>query len=216
MRGLSALVALAVVAGVAPARAASVDFASTDSDGHPASFAVAELFPLEGAPLAPSHLPSQAIVDQRDETFIPLVTLIQRGGQVVFTNSDHTMHQVYSFSKIRQFAFEIDKGQKSAPVLFDEPGVAAIGCNIHDQMVTFVYVADTPWAVLMDAQGRARLQGVPAGDYRVSVWDPRLMPGYHPEAASLQVSDNGARFKLSIPLVAGQMPGMKHPHSENY
>ena len=199
------------------ASAATVEVAITGTDGRPAAQAVTELFP-ETQPIAlpASRLPSEAIVDQRDETFIPLVTIIRRGGHVSFRNSDHTMHQVYSFSNIKQFAFEVDKGQTSALVAFDRPGVAAIGCNIHDQMVTFVYVADTPWAVSADTNGRAEIRDVPPGHYRVSVWDPQIMPGYHPEAASLQVTNNGAKLSLSIPLLSAGKPGMKHSHTKNY
>jgi plastocyanin len=201
-----------------PSWAATVDVSITGSDGHPAAFAVAELFPQAGSAtsMPPSRLPAEAVIDQRNETFIPLVTVIRRGGHVVFNNSDRTMHQVYSFSTIKQFAFEIDQGQKSAPMTFDQSGVAAIGCNIHDQMVTFVYIADTPWAVRMDVEGHAEIDQVPPGDYRVSVWDPQLMPGYHPEAAALKVTDNGAKLSLSIPLLAGDMPGMKHAHTQSY
>ena len=84
------------------------------------------------------------MIDQRNETFLPLVTIVRKGGQVIFTNNDTTMHQVYSFSPIKQFDFEIDEGRHSEPVVFDKPGVASIGCNIHDHMITYVYVADTP------------------------------------------------------------------------
>lgn len=197
---------------------ATVEVAITGTDGRPAAQAVVELSPEASSAksLPASQLPSQALIDQRDETFIPLVTIIRRGGHVAFRNSDHTMHQVYSFSSIKQFAFEIDKGQTSAPVTFDRHGVAAIGCNIHDHMVTFVYVAKTPWAVSADTQGRAEIRDVPPGNYWVSVWDPQIMPGYHPKAASLQVTDNGAKLSLSIPLLSGNKPGTKRPHAHSY
>ena len=208
--------ALALCAST-PVWAASVDVNITSTDGHPAAFAVAELFPMEPAAATPaSHLSDEAIIDQRDETFFPLVSIIRRGGHVVFTNNDHTMHQVYSFSPIKQFAFELDRGQKSAPVIFDKPGIAAIGCNIHDQMVTFVYVADTPWAVATDANGHAEIAQVPPGKYRVSVWDPQLKPGYHQETISLNVTHGGAKLSLSIPLLAGDPRGMKHSHMQSY
>jgi plastocyanin len=199
----------------APAMAATVDVVITGTDGRPAADAVTELFMQDqtGASPAQSQLPSDAVVDQRNEMFIPLVSVIRRGGHVMFTNNDNTMHQVYSFSSIKQFAFEIDEGKRSAPVTFDQPGVAAIGCNIHDQMVTFVYVAETPWVARADDKGHAEITNVPVGDYRVSVWDPQLMPGYHPSAAMLRVPDEGAKLSLSIPLLSNNMQGMKHMHT---
>lgn len=211
------LMTLALCLG-GPAFAATVEVTITGTDGRPAASAVAELFPLSGidARSLPSRLPNEAVVDQRNETFVPLVTVIRRGGRVAFTNTDRTMHHVYSFSTIKQFAFEIDAGGKSTAVTFDRPGVAAIGCNIHDAMVTFVYVADTPWTSRADASGRAEITEVPPGDYRVSVWDPQIMPGYHPEAATLKVTNSGGKLSLSVPLLAGETPGKKHPHAQNY
>jgi plastocyanin len=199
------------------ASAATVDVAVTGTDGRAAARAVVELFPEERAGvLPPSLLLREALIDQRDEMFIPLVTILRRGGRVQFRNSDSTMHQVYSFSEIKQFSLEIDRGRTSAPVVFDKPGVAAIGCNIHDHMVTFVYVAATPWATSADANGRAKLDGVPPGRYRVSVWDPQIVPGHHPQAAFLDVTDAGARLALAIPLLPVRHRGTRHSQGRNY
>jgi hypothetical protein len=125
------------------------------------------------------------------------------------------MHQVYSFSPIKQFEYEIRQGEKSPPVVFDKPGVAAIGCNIHDNMVAFVYVAESPWTVTTDSHGHARIDNVPDGAYRATVWHPKLAPGRAPPSAQLHVAGD-ARLSLSVPLLDGSMPGMKHPHSQDY
>jgi plastocyanin len=208
-------ICLAVLAALLagwPARAATVDVEIKDSAGHPAANAVVSLAPDAAGPATPSQLPAEAIIDQRHETFIPLVTLLRKGGQVVFTNNDTTMHQVYSFSPIKQFEFELDEGQRSKPVVFDVPGIASIGCNIHDQMITYVFVADTPWAVQTDANGRARIAGVPAGGYRATVWHPQLAPGRGTPTAPLSVKGD-TPFAMSISLVAAPK---KRMHMGNY
>lgn len=205
----------AVLLCAAPsALAATVTIDIADTNGRPVSGAVVGFDGQSGNAVPPSHLPSNAVIDQRHETFIPLVTVIQKGGQVVFTNNDTTMHQVYSFSPIKQFEFEIDQGQKSRAVLFDKPGVASIGCNIHDQMITYVYVADTPWVARTDTNGRASID-VPGGVYRVSVWHPQLPPGHAQPVASLTVSGATGKVSMAIPLTAA-MPGMKHMHMGDY
>src|ERR1700722_19147583 len=153
--------AVAALLLCSPSFGAAVDVSIAGTDGKPAENAVVELSPVDaGATLPATHVPAEGIIDQRDEMFMPLVTVIRKGGHVVFTNNDKTMHQAYSFSSIKQFELEIDEGEHSAPVVFDQPGVAAIGCNIHDQMITFVYVAATPWVALTDVGGPARI-GVP-------------------------------------------------------
>lgn len=208
---IPALAALLVWAGQATAATLAIEVA--DTGGHPAANAVVSLEPQSAVTPAPTRLPLESIIDQRNETFLPLVTILREGGHVVFTNNDTTMHQVYSFSPIKQFAFEIDQGHKSEPVVFDKPGVASIGCNIHDQMITYVFVAKTPWAVLTDTQGHAKLSGVPSGSYRATVWHPQLVPGRVAPSSSVAVTGD-MKVSLTVPLLS-VMPA-KHMHMGSY
>jgi len=58
--------------------------------------------------------------------------------------------------------------------VFDRPGIVTIGCNIHDWMLGYIYVAETPYLARTGADGRARLEGLPPGRYLVRVWHPRM------------------------------------------
>jgi plastocyanin len=182
-----------------PVAAGVVTVDVRDTHGKPVSGAVVELTADVPAASVENHIAARAIIDQRHERFLPLVSLIRTGGDVVFTNNDTTMHQVYSFSAIKQFQFEIDQGQRSQAVLFDKPGVASIGCNIHDQMITYVYVAASPYAVIADAAGHATLN-VPAGSYHAAVWHPQIAPGTPPLPQSVVVTAASvwAAFALSL------------------
>ena len=195
-----------------PVHAAMLEIEITSSSGQPAQNAVIALAPA-GGPLLASRLPAEAVIDQRKETFLPLVTIIRKGGRVVFTNNDRTMHHVYSFSPIKQFEFEMDEGHRSDPVVFDNPGVASIGCNIHDHMIAYVYVTDAPWATLTDAKGHAEITDLAAGNYRVQVWHPQLLSGRAPAATSLAVSGT-TKFALALPL-QGVLPS-RHMHMGSY
>lgn len=213
-----ALWVLAVAGTIAStsANAASVTVEVSDSKGMPAANAVVSLAP-DSPPATPvSHVPEKTIIDQRHETFLPLVVVVRKGGAVVFTNNDVTTHQVYSFSTIKQFQFEIDRGEVSKPVTFDKPGVAAIGCNIHDNMVAFVYVADAPFAAVTDGSGHAEFRDVPEGAYRAGVWHPQLRVGKQPPPQAVTVHGNDTRLSFSVPLTAGAMPGMSHMHKSDY
>lgn len=202
--------ALAIVSGGADA--ATVDVAVTDSRGAPAVNAVVSLT-IDAA--VASHVSARSVIDQQHETFLPLVVVVRKGGEVVFTNNDATMHQVYSFSPIRQFQFELDRGRVSKPVVFDKAGVAAIGCNIHDNMVAYVFVADAPFATVTDAQGHARFADVPDGAWHASVWHPQLRIGKQPPPAALAVSGQSAKLALSLPFTAS-MAGMSRMHKTDY
>lgn len=207
------LVFAAVLLAGARTWAGTLEIDVTDSRGSPAANAVVALTPVGNAGTLFSHLPTEAIIDQRKETFIPLVTVVRQGGHVIFTNHDTTMHQVYSFSPIKQFEFEIDQGHRSEPVMFDKPGVASIGCNIHDHMITYVYVAATPWAALTDPKGHAEIADVPNGKYRAELWHPQLLPGRPAPSEIVEVSGT-TKFALAVPLLAAAP--MKHMHMGTY
>lgn len=189
-----------------------VTIAVNDGHGKPAVNAVVELTADGPEPAADNQVPAKTIIDQRHETFLPLVSLIRKGGEVVFTNNDTTMHQVYSFSAIRQFQFEIDQGQHSQPVVFDKAGVASIGCNIHDQMITYVYVAASTHAAIVDASGRATFT-VASGAYHATVWHPQLSPGsaMPQQAIAVAAAPISAAFSLSL-LPPPRMQAMHMGH----
>lgn len=210
------VLALMLLCAAPPALAASVSVAVVDADGKPALGAVVELVPDAGQQLPASQIPAEAIIDQRHETFIPLVSIIRRGGHVVFTNNDTTKHQVYSFSTVKQFALEVDQGQRSAPLVFDKSGVASIGCNIHDQMITYVYVATSPFAAMTDEKGLVRFPDVPPGPYHANVWHSQLVPGKPAPSQAIVVSRSGAAFKIAAPLMAVSASGMTHMHMGEY
>lgn len=207
---------IAALCAVSPAFAAGVSITVDDTKGRPAAGAIVELVSDTHADLPASRVPAEAIIDQRRETFIPLVSLVRKGGQVVFTNNDATMHQVYSFSPIKQFQFEIDQGERSKPVVFGQSGVASIGCNIHDQMIAYVYVADSPFAAMTDTKGYVTFQDVPAGAYHAAVWHPQAMPGRPFAPQPVAVANSPVALTLQIPLVPGAAPGTRPMHMGRY
>jgi plastocyanin len=113
---------------------------------------------------------NQAEVAQKNKTFIPLVTVIEAGSTVIFPNKDSVRHHVYSFSSAKTFELKLYSGVPSTPVVFDKPGTVVLGCNIHDQMLAFVYVVDTPYFAKTDTTGKVKISDVPNGDYQLRVW----------------------------------------------
>jgi plastocyanin len=143
----------------------------SEESGRPVQDAVVLALP-RGA--KPAFKPANAVVDQVDKEFVPYVTPIVAGGSVSFPNRDNIRHSVYSFSSAKPFELPLYEGKPAAPVLFDKPGVVVLGCNIHDWMVAYIYVADTPYFGKTGAAGTVELADVPPGDYAVRVWHPLL------------------------------------------
>lgn len=188
----------------APAGAGGLVLALTDAKGAPVSDAVVEVFAPAGSPLPVSRLAQDARIDQRIEQFFPLVSLIRSGGRVTFLNNDTTRHQVYSFSAIKKFQFELKQGQRSDAVVFDKPGVAAIGCNIHDSMITYVYVAESPFAALSMDDGRVSFAAIPAGAYEIRIWHPQLPQDKPGPSQPIVISDAVKTLTVKLPVTSAK------------
>ena len=185
---------VAVLVLCLPARAA--EFVLTLSDGTgPVAEAVASLHgAAAGSPAA------TAVMDQRNSEFVPGVLPVQVGTAVSFPNSDQVQHQVYSFSTPKPFELPLYAGTPRAPVVFDKPGVVVVGCNIHDWMIGYIVVLDTPHFGKSGADGVVRL-AVRPGRYTLRVWHSRLAAA-HEETIEI-AADGGAR---SLALALGPPP----------
>ena len=162
---------LAFTSGLA-CQGATLDVAAFDRDGAPVPGVAVYAVPEDEAPPI-ADPPPHAVMDQVDLEFVPHVLVVQAGTVVDFPNSDHVNHHVYSFSEAKSFELPLYKGRVYPPVTFDEAGLVTLGCNIHDNMLGYILVTETPWFTTTDGTGQARLDALPAGRYRVHAWTPR-------------------------------------------
>lgn len=192
---------------IAPAlQAAALTVSVADNTGKPVADAVVYAIPEGGAP-APARGVT-AILDQIDKEFVPFVLPVQVGTQVRFPNQDNIRHNVYSFSPARTFSLELYKGAAAPPVTFDKPGVVVMGCNIHDKMLAYIFVADTPHFARTDAAGTLVLKELPPGRYEVRAWHPRLVDAA--ESSMQKTSVGAGDVKLAFTLAL--KPERKHSH----
>ena len=152
------------------AHAAELQLKVNDTQGQPLKDAVAALVPEQKKAF---NQPLVAIIDQHNKMFTPGVMAIRTNTLVKFPNSDDIRHHVYSFSPAKKFELRLYHGLTAEPVLFDKPGTVVLGCNIHDSMVAYVFVVDTEYYAVGDAQGNVRIEA-PAGKYHLQVFHPRL------------------------------------------
>jgi plastocyanin len=121
--------------------------------------------------------PSGVEIQQLGRQFEPRVVVVPQGTSIQFPNRDNVRHHVYSFSAAKNFELKLYSGTPANPVVFDKPGIAVLGCNIHDHMVAWVVVVDTPYYGKTAAAGRVTLPQVPPGAYRLRVWHADLPVG---------------------------------------
>jgi plastocyanin len=151
-----------------PANAARIQADIRDSNGAALQDAVVYAVPAKGA--GPLKGKREVPIEQINRTFTPAVTVIQTGTAVNFPNRDTVRHHVYSFSPAKTFEIKLFTGVPATPVVFDKPGEVVIGCNIHDQMIAWILIVDTPHFAKSDKGGKAVLDNLPAGDYEIAVW----------------------------------------------
>lgn len=167
-----------------PVMAVEITVAATGA-GKPLADAVVS---LQGARPLTAAAGARAVMDQHGSQFEPHVLAVQSGTSVAFPNSDQIQHQVYSFSAAKKFDLPLYAGTRATPIRFDQAGVAVLGCNIHDWMIGYVVVLETPYFGKTDAQGRVVIDA-PAGTYRLRAWHERL---------------NGAAHDQEVVLMAGK------------
>ena len=187
----TALLASLILAALAPAAwAGDVVFSVVNARNQPVVDAVITAYP-PGLKSGTIHFSWPQAMDQRNLQFDPFVLIVPVGADVSFPNRDPVRHHVYSFSPAKVFELKLYGKDESRSVHFEHAGVVALGCNIHDNMVAFIKVVDTPFAAKTDAQGQAVLRGLPAGSAPVHVWHPYLKAANNEIVRAVAVTASG-------------------------
>jgi len=198
--GKSGWLLLSVLMGGA-AEAASLDIQLLDNQGKPLAEAVLWVDPGPGQAST-----ARVVMDQQKRQFSPYILPVQVGTTVSFPNSDPINHHVYSFSPAKRFELRLHQ-QNAAPqeLRFDQPGLVTLGCNIHDWMLGFILVLDSPWFTQTDANGRARLEFEPTDGQQLQLWHPRLSDASTPLSRELP-SASPLTWQLDAPLKRDPRP----------
>lgn len=196
-----------------PAPAGDFTVTARQRDSRPLAGAVITL--ESETPNAIPAAPIAALMDQVDLAFVPDVLVIPVHSTVQFPNSDAVSHQVYSFSGTKSFQLPLYRGKPYPPVVFDQPGVVTLGCNIHDNMVAYILVTRAAHFGRTNSQGHWTAGDVPAGRYVLRLWHPLLNEG---REVSSTVSVDSAAGATEIRLSRNLRPAPlgKRPHSWDY
>ena len=152
-----------------------------------------------------------AVMDQVGSQFVPHILVIQTGTEVLFPNSDVVSHHVYSFSETKTFELDLYRGNIHPPQLFDRSGLVVVGCNIHDGMLGFILVVDTPYFGKTGDDGTLVLPEMPQGSYRVAAWTPRASVRDLPLPLDASAAASG-RQDLTFHLTSKLKPAHTNGH----
>jgi plastocyanin len=210
---IAAFVMAATVSGaLSGAHAEDLVVRVVDGEGHPVSDSVIALVPQKGVAPPTAASPETRVIDQKDETFVPYVQIMRPGDTIVFRNSDNTRHHVYSFSKVKAFEFVLTPGESSAPMPIDKTGIAVIGCNIHDNMIAYLFVSDAPWLAQTAVGGTVTFAHLPAGEYTARIWHPQLRTGQPEIRREIAVTGATDARTLDVALTLAPDPRQRMDH----
>lgn len=183
--GLAILFASAV-------QADDVKVSVTDGTGKPVTDAIVAFYDGKTAASNPGAVGK---IIQKNRMFNPKITVVQTGTSIQFPNEDSFRHHVYSFSPAKKFELKLYSGVPANPVQFDQPGLVTLGCNIHDSMLGYIYIVDTPFFAKTDDKGQAVLK-LTQGQYSYQAW----MPGVNKPGSEQKVKIEGVtEVKITLP-----------------
>ncbi|MES2951506.1 MAG: plastocyanin [Pseudomonadota bacterium] len=209
---LIALFFVALCSGFTRASAANVSVTVLDKDSRPVPGAVVIVLAGGKPATLANTLPHQAKVYQERMRFVPAISIVALGAKVQFVNNDAWEHHVRgsaagstNFNAGSGEGFELrldgkpaDKKPHSAEVVFTKAGAVLLGCHIHASMSGHVYVSDSPWAALTNAEGVAVVEQLPEGAVHIKVWHPDQLGDIPPQSLTLGATPAKATLHLSV------------------
>jgi plastocyanin len=141
--------------------------------------------------------PRAAEISTREKRFLPRVTVVPPRSTVAFPNRDPIFHNVFSVSSGNRFDLGRYREGVTRSARLDHPGLVRVYCNVHEQMIAYVMVVDSPFCTTADEQGRFRLEGLPPGRGTLVVWHERAGTRRVPVMVP---AEGGARIRLDATL----------------
>ena len=122
---------------------------------------------LQGSASIAAEKAADRKVHQKSQVFKPGMTVIVKGGTVVFINdeSQDIDHNVYSLSKTKKFDLGLLSRKAETPITFEKSGVVKYYCSIHKNMEGTVIVVPTSYYALLDKPGAFTIKNVPQGKW---------------------------------------------------
>jgi plastocyanin len=156
------------------------------------------------------------VMDQQNLTFIPNVLPIPVGATVLFPNNDKVEHNVFSMSRTKPFNLGSYKPGDRQTVVFDNPGIVELHCDVHAEMAAYILVMKNPYFAVTDKEGNfeipdsgylqrsgmGNITDLPPGKYIVKTWHEKLKT----QQQSIVVPDGG-EVTVQLDLTRG-VPGV--------
>lgn len=115
------------------------------------------------------------VLEQKGCRFVPHVTLVGKGLDLRFRNSDRIVYSLRTVSRANpSIDIALTPSQPEKTIRFERPEIFEIRCSVHHWMNGWIVVADHPYYAVTNDEGNYRFTDVPAGDYYLALWHEKF------------------------------------------
>ncbi len=133
-------------------------------------------------------------VDQKGCAFDPFIQIMQNDHDFVAKNSDAVSHNIHTYEmmgRAKKTLFNIsqpDQGDITKKIKLKRGAAMKVECDQHDFMHGFVFVAKNPYYAIVGSDGTYKIEGIPAGTYKIKAWHGTLPD----QKSSVDISAGGS------------------------
>jgi plastocyanin len=115
----------------------------------------------------------EVVLDNHRCLFVAHVSALAAGDKARVKNSDAILHNTHGFLGTPT-VFNVALPNKDQMVditrRLTRPGVVRVLCDAHPHMFAWIVVHDSPYVAVTDQRGAFKIDGMPPGAYRVTMW----------------------------------------------
>ena len=119
------------------------------------------------------------VLDNHRCVFVHHVTATMAGEKTRVKNSDAILHNTHGFlGKPTVFNLALPNKDQMIDITkrLTKPGVIRVLCDAHPHMAAWMIVHDSPYFAVTDDKGAFRIDGIPPGSYKVTMWHEGFRP----------------------------------------
>jgi plastocyanin len=122
---------------------------------------------------------AEVVLDNNRCVFVSHVTAAMTGEKARVKNSDAILHNTHGFlGKPTVFNLALPNRDQMIDITkrLTRPGVIRVVCDAHPHMSAWMIVHDSPYYAVTDERGAFRIDGIPPGNYKVTMWHEGFRP----------------------------------------
>lgn len=115
----------------------------------------------------------EVVIDNHRCLFVSHVTAAMPGERARVKNSDAILHNTHGFfGKPTVFNLALPNKDQMIDITkrLTKPGVVRVLCDAHPHMFGWIVLHDSPYFAITDERGAFRIDGIPPGTYKVTMW----------------------------------------------